>query len=113
MTTTLKSLRAAGVVLCALLLASCASLLGPRQVEIPLEKLQQSLDRRFPINHRLLEVFAIELSAPRLALLPDEDRLMLSMQASITPPFLRQRYSGNMALSGRLVIDAPRNAVVL
>jgi hypothetical protein len=39
-----------------LLLASCASLLGPRDVEIPLSTLQQAVSRKFPFNSRYLEL---------------------------------------------------------
>jgi hypothetical protein len=95
------------------LLASCASLVGPRQVELPLAKLQAGLDRRFPIDSRMLELFRIRLSQPQLTLLPERDRVALTLQASVAPPFLAQSWTGNLALSGRLYIDAARGAVVM
>jgi hypothetical protein len=95
------------------LLASCASLVGPRQVELPLAKLQAGLDRRFPIDSRMLELFRIRLSQPQLTLLPERDRVALTLQASVAPPFLAQSWTGNLALSGRLYIDAARGAVIM
>lgn len=94
------------------LLASCSSLIGPRQVEIPLHKLQAGLDRRFPINERLLEVFDIQLTKPQLALQPDQDRVALSVDASVAPPFARA-WTGSVAFSGRLYVDPGRSAVMM
>jgi hypothetical protein len=95
------------------LLASCAGLVGPRQIEIPLYKLQAGLDRRFPLNNRALELFDIQLSRPQLSLLPDSDRVGLAMEANVAPFFLKQSWSGRLALSGRLYADAGRGAVFM
>ncbi len=95
------------------LLTSCSGLLGPRQVGIPLTKLQASVDRRFPMNNRLLDLFEIELSRPQLALMPDTGRIGVALDATVTPPLTRKTWRGNMGLSGRLYIDAARNAVLM
>jgi hypothetical protein len=105
--------KAIGVFLVASMLASCASFLGPRQVELPLSRLQAGLDRRFPVDNRLLEVFDVHLSRPQLAILPDSDRVALTMEADVSPPFIRASWSGSLALSGRLYIDAVRGAVFM
>lgn len=95
------------------MLSSCATLIGPRNIDLPLAKLQQSLDRRFPMNNRMLELFQVELSRPQLAVLQDSGRVGLSLDASIAPAFLRQSWRGNLALSGRLYIDPQQNAVMM
>jgi hypothetical protein len=95
------------------LLASCAGMIGPRQIEIPLSKLQAGMDRRFPVNNRVLELFDIELTRPQLAVVPDSDRIALTMDAVVAPPFVRQSWSGSMGLSGRLYVDAARGAVFM
>jgi hypothetical protein len=97
----------------ATLLAGCAGLLGPRQVDLPLYKLQAGLDKRFPFNNRILELFDIELTRPQLSIQAGSDRLALSMDASVSPPFTSQSWRGSLALSGRLVLDTSRNAVFL
>lgn len=97
----------------ALLLAACASLIGPRQVDVPLSTLQASIDRRFPLRNRFLEFFDINVSSPRVMLQPDSNRLVTVMDASIAPPFLKKSWNGSLTLSGVLDIDAARNAVVL
>jgi hypothetical protein len=109
--------RRAGKVLIAMaacsLLASCASMLGPRQVELPLAKLQAGLDRRFPVDNRMLELFDVRLSRPMLSLIPDHDRVTLTMHAAVAPPFLNQSWNGSLDLSGRLYVDAARGAVFM
>ncbi len=97
----------------ACLLAGCASLTGPRDVEVPLSTLQASLEKRFPFNSRYLELFDIQLSSPRVALQPDGNRIVTSFDATIGPVWLKRSWQGNFALSGVLAIDPARNAVVL
>ena len=99
--------------LAATLLAACAALTGPRQVEIPLTKLQAGMDRRFPMSNRVLDLFEIELSRPQLALMPDTGRIGITLDAAVAPPFTRQTWRGRMALSGRLYVDVARNAVLM
>ena len=103
---------AAPLVAC-MMLASCASVLGPREVSVPLHKLQAGLDKRFPVNNRVLELFDIQLSRPHLTLLPETDRVAITMEAVMAPPFLQQSWSGNLALSGRLSLDAARGAIFM
>lgn len=104
----------AGVALAACaLLSSCASLSGPRQVEIPLRKLQAGLERRFPLSHPLMGLFDIRLSRPQLALQPEADRVALSVDATVSPPFARDAWAGSLAFSGRLYVDPGRPAVMM
>jgi len=94
------------------LLASCSSLIGPRQVELPLHKLQAGLDKRFPVNQRLLELFDVQLTRPQLAIQPEQDRVALAVDASVAPPFARA-WTGKIAFSGRLYVDPGRAAVMM
>ncbi len=110
---TLTGIRLAATLLACSLLASCASVFGPRQVELPLHKLQAGMERRFPLNNRVLELFEIQLTRPQLALLPETNRVALTMDASVAPPFLRKSWTGSMAMSGRLYVDAARGAVMM
>lgn len=94
------------------LLASCSTILGPREVDLPLHKLQASLDRRFPVDNRLLELFDVRLSRPQLNVLPG-DRVSLKVDASVAQSFLRNPLAGTLAFSGRLYIDQARSGVYL
>lgn len=99
--------------LVALLLAACATLLGPREVEIPVARLQEAVASRFPFNNRYLELLDIRVTNPRVSLLPDSNRILTSMDTSIAPPFTNRSWSGNLAVSGQLRFDPARNALVL
>jgi len=95
------------------LLASCASVIGPRRIELSQSRLQAGLERRFPLKNRMLDLFDVQLTRPRLAILPETDRVGLTLDVAVAPPFLRQSWNGTMTLSGHLVLDNVRNAVVL
>lgn len=95
------------------LLASCASMIGPRQFELPLERLQKNLGQRFPLQHRVLGVFDVQLSNPQVSSVGQNDRVALSAELSVSPLLMRHTWHGNIALSGRLVVDNVRNAVFL
>ena len=93
-------------------LGACATILGPRDVDLPLSKLQAGIDRRFPMEHRVLELFDLRLSRPQLAVLPG-DRVALTVDANVAQSFLRNPMSGTLAFSGRLVVDQARSGVYL
>jgi hypothetical protein len=95
------------------LLASCASVIGPRQIDIPISKLQAGIDRRFPIANRALEVIDIELARPRLSLAAGNGRVGITVDAAVSSPFAPQSWRGSLALSGRPFIDAARHAVLM
>ena len=94
-------------------LVACASIIGPRQIDLPQERMQQQLDHRFPLHQRALGVFEIELSHPRLDILADSDRVSLTLDASVSPLLARQSWTGSMVISGRLQADQQRNAIYL
>ncbi|HEX8612256.1 MAG TPA: DUF1439 domain-containing protein, partial [Telluria sp.] len=95
------------------LLASCASVIGPRQIELPLTKLQAGMDKRFPITNRALEIVDIELNRPQLSLAGGNGRVGVTLDAALSSPFTRQSWRGSLAMSGRPYIDAARNAVLM
>lgn len=105
--------KAAAVLAACGLLASCASFVGPRQVEVPLYKLQAGLERRFPFDNRMLELFDVRLSRPQLALIPERDRVALTVQADVAPFFLDKAWSASLSLSGRLYVDPRRHGVFM
>lgn len=101
------------IVLAAVWLNACASLLGPRDVEFPLAKLQASLNHKFPFNNRYLALFDVNVSNPKLALQPESNRVLTTMDASIAPPFMKNAWQGSFTISGALQYDAAKNAIVL
>jgi hypothetical protein len=101
------------MIVLASLLASCATLMGQRNVDIPIEKLQQALSEKFPFNNRYLELLDIRVTNPRVSLQPETNRITTSMDTAISPPFLKGSWTGKLAISGNLKFDASRNALVL
>lgn len=95
------------------LLASCAGLLGPRDINLPLHRLQASLEQNFPLNNRVLDLFNVQLSRPLLRLVPNTDRVSLAMDTTVAPPFTDRSWVGSFGISGRLAIDPARGAVLL
>lgn len=81
-------------------LAGCAGLMLPRTLSLDADELQRLIERRFPIERRLLEVLEVNLSAPRLRLLPDVNRL-----AAIVDIGTRDRLFGG-SWRGRLDFEA-------
>ena len=108
-----RLLKLATFMFAACLLASCASVLGSRQIELPMEKLQAGVDKRFPFRNRVVELFDIQLSRPQLSLFPSDDRVGISLDASVAPAFMRNPWHGSLALSGRLYVDPRRGAVFI
>ena len=94
-------------------LGACAGLIGPHEVNVPLEKLQSSLERKFPFSARPLELIDIQLTEPRLALIPASNRMSATMNASVAPAFTQRIWRGTFTLSGTLELDAARHAVML
>ena len=97
----------------ALSVCACATLLGPREVNLPLSRLQESLDRKFPFTQRYFQIFEVNLSHPQLALLPETNRIGVTLDAMLTVPFAKQAWQGKLSLSGGLLIDQARQAIVL
>lgn len=94
-------------------LTACAGLLGPREVEVPLQRLQASLDRKFPLTQHPLNLIDIRLSNPRLALQTDTNRMAATMEASVAPAYTKRIWRGTFTLSGTLELDPARRAVLL
>ncbi|WP_426113757.1 DUF1439 domain-containing protein [Massilia sp. PWRC2] len=105
--------RVAAVLVALLCLSACASLVGPRDVSIPLSKLQAGVERRFPLHNKAIELLDVQLSNPRLFMQADSDRVGLRLDALVAPPFIKQSWGASLALSGRLSIDVARGDVFL
>ena len=56
-------------------LAGCASLLGPQVITLGQAHLDRLLARKFPMTRRVLELLEVTLTAPRIQLLPERNRI--------------------------------------
>ncbi|TDP59052.1 DUF1439 domain-containing protein [Roseateles toxinivorans] len=80
-------------------LAACATLGGVRTLTLSEAELNERLQRQLPIERRMLELLEIRLSEPRLQLLPQSNRIALTLAVAS-----RERLSGR-AYQGRITID--------
>ncbi len=95
------------------LLSGCASVLPPQEIEIPLSRLQQSVQKNSPFNARYFDLFKVSLSRPVLSLQPASDWLVLALDARVQPPLIKTSSQGELLLSGGLRIDPLRRVVIL
>lgn len=107
-------LRAGGLVAVAglALLAGCAGLGGPRTVEISEARLVELMGRSFPRSQRYLDLFDVTLSAPRVRLMPEQNRIGTELAYSLGTSVLSERQmTGTLGLSYALRLE-PSDATV-
>lgn len=91
-----------------LMLAGCAGLGGgPRTVELSEARLMELINRPFPESRRYLDLFDVTLSAPRLRLLPAQNRIGTELSYSLGASVLSDRQmTGLLGLSYGLRYEA-------
>jgi hypothetical protein len=108
-----RSLLLAGTALALGLVAGCASLMGPRTVEISREQLLSKLSKQFPMRKTLAEVFDIEAQAPRLQMNPDTNRVSAEFDIQATDKLFRRSYSGTVGVSFGMRYEAQDRTIRL
>ena len=76
-----------------LTVAGCASLLGPRTVEISQGELLEKLSGQFPLTQRVLHVLDVQALSPRLSLQPQANRVTATVPL-VARDLLRSRDAG-------------------
>ena len=82
------------VAVAALAVCGCASLLGPRSLELSREDIQHKLDQKFPINKQVFGYLDITASRPQLTLLPDSNRLVAQVDLRLNDTLARREHVG-------------------
>jgi hypothetical protein len=90
--------------LAVLVLAGCSALpfsgpFGPRTIEVSQEQLLAQVSGQFPFNRRLLDFFDVTVSAPRLMMLPQENRIATELDVDTGRTLLTEGFKGRLALS--------------
>lgn len=106
-------MRRAALLVLISLLAACASVIGARTVSVPLVQMQEQVARSFPKQQRLLSLFDVRLSAPRLSLDPASESLRLVATLDVSQSLSGKRWQGELALKGRLALDRQRQQLRL
>jgi hypothetical protein len=96
-------------------LSACALLNpGPRTVDMSEQQLAALISRQFPFNSRYLEVFDIVLDAPRVRLMPAENRIGTELGYTLGAGlFTSRQFQGALNLSYGLRFDATDQTVRL
>lgn len=90
--------------LAVLALAGCSALpfnnsFVPRTIEVSQEQLLAQVAGQFPFNRRMLDVFDVTVSTPRLTMLPQENRISTELDVDTGRTLLTEGFKGRLALS--------------
>jgi hypothetical protein len=95
------------------LMAGCAGLGGPKVITLSETDLAARLDRQLPFERRLLEVFEVHITAPRIRLMPEANRLATEFDVEVSDRVFGRAVSGRLALDYALRYDAQAQAIRL
>jgi len=109
-------LAAFGAVSLAVSLGACATATFPfipDHYTFSRQQVQAAVQRKFPFQRTVSQVFDVKLGNPVVGLLPDSYRVSVQVDAHFASPFLQQPLDGTFTLSGELAYDSAKRAVVL
>jgi hypothetical protein len=84
---------------------------SPPSYQVSLEQMQQALAQRFPRRYPLAGLLDLDVQAPRLRLLPEQNRLATEMMVQAAGPALRRSYSGTFDLDFALRYEASDRSI--
>ena len=96
-----------------LTLAGCAVLDRDGTVTLSEREINRLIERRFPIERRLLEVFDVSVSAPRVSLLPDRNRLAALLDLQARERILGSQWGGRLDFDSQLRWEASDHSLRL
>lgn len=79
----------------------------------PVQKIQAAVEKKFPYEQQLLQLFKLKLTQPQITLQPKTNRLAIALNAHISSPFMAQPVTGQFTLSSELAYDRVSRSVVL
>ncbi|QCP50704.1 DUF1439 domain-containing protein [Trinickia violacea] len=77
------------------------------------DQVQEAVQRKFPFQRTVSQVFNVTLANPVVGLLPDTNRVSVRLDAHFASPFLQQPVDATFTLSSQLAYDGPSRSVVL
>jgi hypothetical protein len=92
-------------------LAGCTSLLAPRRIDVPIERLEAALAERFPIVRRLADGIDLTIAVPRLTLQPEVNRVVVECEASGGQRLFGRPLVGVVAVSHGLAYDDASHSI--
>jgi hypothetical protein len=97
-------------------LAACAASTFPfipSHYTFSQQQVQEAVQRKFPYQRTLSQVFQVQLANPVVGFLPDTNRVSVRLDAHLASPFLQQPVDGVFTLSSELAYDEASKSVVL
>lgn len=97
-------------------LAACATSTFPfipSHYTFSKQQVQDAVQRKFPYQRTVSQVFQVALANPVIGFLPDTNRVSVKLDAHLTSPFMPQPVDGVFTLSSELAYDAASQSVVL
>jgi Protein of unknown function (DUF1439) len=86
--------------------AGCAVLSLPQRITLTTDDIERQIEREFPLDRRLLEVFDVTLPPPTITLLPDRDRVAAVVDVRVHERLLASEWQGRLAFDAALRWDA-------
>jgi Protein of unknown function (DUF1439) len=97
-------------------LAACASPtfpFVPSHYTFSQQQVQEAVQRKFPYQRTVSQLFDVALSNPVVGMLPDANRVSVKLDARFASPILQQPVDGVFTLSSELAYDAASRSVIL
>jgi len=97
-------------------LAACATStfpFVPDHYTFSQKQVQDAVQRKFPYQRTVSQVFEVALANPVVGLLADTNRVSVRLDARLASPFLQQPVNGVITLSSQLEYDPQSRSVVL
>jgi Protein of unknown function (DUF1439) len=97
----------------ALVLSSCATMMGDRTVNVTGDQIAQKLNEKLALPISLLKVFDVNLSNSLVTFDKTTGRMMTTMDTKLSSQLLDKSLAGKLGISGKLRFDAATSTVVL
>lgn len=101
------------IVLFALALIGCATMMGDRTVNVTGDQIAQKLNEKIALPIQLLKIFDINLSNSLVTFDETTGRMTTTMDTKLTSQILDKSLFGKLGISGKLRYDAASSSVVL
>ncbi|HTH59607.1 MAG TPA: DUF1439 domain-containing protein [Paraburkholderia sp.] len=77
------------------------------------QQVQDAVQRKFPYQRSMQQLFDVALTNPVVALQPERNRVAVQLDAQLESPLVREPVHGTFTVSSELAYDSQRQAVVL
>ncbi|MBA4175730.1 MAG: hypothetical protein C0505_04095 [Leptothrix sp. (in: Bacteria)] len=83
-------------------LSGCAGLGGPPRLTLGEAEISRLMERHFPLERSLLEIFDVTVDAPRLRLLPERNRVAAVVDVRLLNRVFAGRWQGQLSFDSEL-----------